>query len=420
MGQETKNKDNKEKRYKSTQYAGVRYREHKSRKHNGKPDRYFLIRYKNKGKSIEESVGWASARMNAQKANKLRAEITENIRLGRPPQSIREKRELEAKRREEEEQDRQRQEQEMVTFGELGEEYIKWAKGSKRSWRDDEQRYNSHLRPVLADKPLKEISSFDLEQLKAKLLKEKLAPATVKHCLVLIRQMYNKAVAWGWYTGDNPIKQVKLPTIKNKRHRFLSHEEADRLLEELKKSSLQVHDQALISLHCGLRFGEIAKLIWADLDFTHDIIQVRDPKGDNRQAFMTDEVKEALLARMPKRKKPTELVFKDRSGKKAQTGVSNAFDRTVKKLGFNEGVTDRRDRVVFHSLRHTFASWLAIQGESLLTIRELMGHKSIEMTMRYSHLIPDQKRKAVVKLAKNFDKARDSNGKKVDLEVVRD
>jgi integrase len=75
------------------------------------------------------------------------------------------------------------------------------------------------------------------------------------------------------------------------------------------------------------------------------------------------------------------------------------FLRLAEKLKLNKDVTDPRQKACFHTLRHTFASWLALQGETLLTIKELMGHKTITMTMRYAHLIPDQKRRAVEKLA---------------------
>ncbi len=67
-------------------------------------------------------------------------------------------------------------------------------------------------------------------------------------------------------------------------------------------------------------------------------------------------------------------------------------------MEFNSGVTDPRQRVCFHTLRHTFASWLAIQGEPLLAINELLGHKTLVMTMMYAHLMPDQKRRAVERL----------------------
>jgi integrase len=75
--------------------------------------------------------------------------------------------------------------------------------------------------------------------------------------------------------------------------------------------------------------------------------------------------------------------------------VSNAFERAINRLGWNEGVSDPRQRVVFHTCRHTFASWLAIQGTPIFTIAKLMGHKSIAMSERYSHLSPDHKKEAV-------------------------
>jgi integrase len=76
----------------------------------------------------------------------------------------------------------------------------------------------------------------------------------------------------------------------------------------------------------------------------------------------------------------------------------------VNKLGFNNGVTDSRDKLVAHSLRHTFASWLAMAGEPILTIQKLMGHKDIQMTLRYAHLSPSHERAAAERLAANKPK----------------
>ena len=69
-------------------------------------------------------------------------------------------------------------------------------------------------------------------------------------------------------------------------------------------------------------------------------------------------------------------------------------------LGLNDGITDRRQKVVFHSLRHTFASWLALDGVDIYRIKELMRHKDITQTQRYAHLMPSDARAAVERLCR--------------------
>ena len=101
------------------------------------------------------------------------------------------------------------------------------------------------------------------------------------------------------------------------------------------------------------------------------------------------------------------FIFTDDRGEGAKIReVSKSFDRVVDRLGFNDGVTDPRQRVVFHTCRHSFASWLAIQGTTLYTIAKLMGHKSIAMSERYSHLSPDHKNQAVMRMEQAFKSQR--------------
>jgi len=85
-----------------------------------------------------------------------------------------------------------------------------------------------------------------------------------------------------------------------------------------------------------------------------------------------------------------------RGSRSAQASMS--FRRAVAELGFNDGVGDERHKVVFHTLRHTYASWLAIDGVPLYTISKLMGHTTITMTQRYAHLCPDSNREAAEKI----------------------
>ena len=213
--------------------------------------------------------------------------------------------------------------------------------------------------------------------------------------------MFNKAAIWDLYTGDNPVKLVKKPRPQNQRERFLSYEEARLLLSELEKASSQLHDIALVALHCGVRAGEIFNMRGQDLDFYNQSIHIADPKNKYpRKTYMTKQVNAMLLRRSPTF--PGEYVFKARDGGPIK-GVSRIFTRTVGKIGLNDGIDDPRYKVVFHTLRHTFASWLALNGETIQTIAELLGHRTLAMTQRYSHLTGDHKKRAVLAMEKLFN-----------------
>ncbi len=107
---------------------------------------------------------------------------------------------------------------------------------------------------------------------------------------------------------------------------------------------------------------------------------------------MTSAVKECLENKTPG--DPEELVFKGAKGSKI-TAISRTFEKTVKDLGLNKGIKDRRMKVVFHTLRHTYASWMVQSGVDLYKVKELLGHSTISQTERYAHLSKDSLREAV-------------------------
>ena len=208
--------------------------------------------------------------------------------------------------------------------------------------------------------------------------------------------MFNHAIKNEIFFGESPTKKVARPKVDNKRERFLKQEEAQLLLEDLKSRSQQLYEIACISLHCGLRAGEIFKLTWGCIDRDEGTIRVMDSKGGlNRTAHMTETVREIFLSK--KKATPTSLVFKNKKGGMINE-VSNSFGRVVNDLGFNNGINDPRQKVYFHTLRHTFASWLVQSGESLYTVKELLGHSTMAMTERYSHLASKNLKNAVMKL----------------------
>lgn len=367
-----------------SKYRGVYQRVSEIRQHNNKPDICYDINYQIGLRLIWEKIGWASEGYTAKFASEVRAEKMRAIRHGEYfPHN-----------------------QKAPLFKEAANEYMKWAKLNKRSGVDDKSRYKNHLAKRFDNLRLDQISTLQLENLKMDLMQKRLAAATIMQILALFRQIFNKAVVWGMYKGENPIKGVKLPKINNQRDRFLTYAEADKLLVELAKISAVAHDMALLSLHCGFRAAEIFNLRGDDLDFENEIINISDPKNyENRKAYMTKTVKEMLSQRIPQ--KPSELIFKDRGDGKKIVDVSNTFHRVVEKLGLNKGIADTRKKITFHSLRHTFASWLAIQGQPILIIKELLGHKTLTMTLRYAHLMAEDKRSAVLKLELTHERSRD-------------
>lgn len=401
---------------KSEKYAGVRYRVHPTRKDGVESAKYIAIFYKLDGKMRQETLGWSDKKwvqvvpdgkggtkevvhkINEKRAFLILSELQENQRLGRRPRTLKEMRDMAAQEQKEIEAEAARAEKENVTLAVAFDAYLSWAKSNKKDWDHDQTRMTLHVLPLFGEKRLADIGAADLEQLKVRCQEKSLSPATTKHVLQCVRAIYNYSQRVGIYFGDNPTRKVKFPKLDNARIRFFTEEQADQLLGALWERSVDVHDMALLSLLTGLRFSEVARLRWEFVNQDHGVLNIVDTKsGSSRQAYIDNEE----LAEMFQRRRESAmggLVFPGPIHGGVMKDCPDVFVKTVNGLGFNDGITDTRQRLTFHSLRHTFASWLALRGTPVFTLKELMGHKTIEMTMRYSHLMPDQKRAAVVGL----------------------
>lgn len=380
----------------SSKFPGVRYYEHTDRKHGVRFDRYYAIRAQVGGKRREEGLGWASEGWSEQKAATVLAELKKAHITGEGAQSLAEKRaQAEAERKavlEAEAQERRAN----ITFGEVWAKYHPIAQHNKapHTAYSEEALYRIWLSPVLAARPMKDIAPIHLERIKKNLAKEGRSAQTIRHALACVRQVFNFAKHNGFFTGDNPVTRVKKPAADARRVRFLTPDEATRLLEALIARSPATHDMALLALNAGLRAGEIFSLTWADLDFGNAVITLRDTKsGKTRQVPMTSTVQTMLETRKAQAADKALVFPSEKGGRMVQ--VSETFNRVVAALGFNEGVEDRRQKVVFHTLRHTCASWLVQNGVPLITVGRLLGHSTLAMTERYSHLAPDHFKQAV-------------------------
>ena len=398
-----------------TGFLGVRYRKHSSRKNGVEFDRCYSIRYKIDGKDKEEVVGWGSEGTTPETAFLDLAKIRENIRKGIAPQSLAAIRRQNEQQAEEEAKALRLQEKAAITFSDFWDsEYFPEAKLEKRptTMESEYWLFSKWIKPQLGNIPLQKIGVLQVKELSLHAQEAGKSAATVRYILAVVSQVWRKASQQGLVDGENPVSKVKKPRKDNRRMRFLSPEEANRLLEALEPRSMDVYDAATLSLFSGLRAGEIHALTWGDIDWTNGTIFVRDPKNkNNRHAFISNEVKKMLERRMDKQAK-TALIFPATNGK-VRRWVSDTFARVVDALGFNDTgafatnkvgekvpikIQDDRQRVVFHTLRHTFASWLVQGGTPLYTVGELMGHTTLEMTRRYSHLAPSSLKEAAFSL----------------------
>jgi len=365
-------------------YVGVYYTESTTRRWRERPDRIYWVSFRDSvsGKLRWERCGWASEGWTPESAQKRRHELLEEDRAGDyKPKSQRRS--------------------EQVLFSQLMEEkYLPWADSTKKRPRDDRSRYAKWLKPYLGKKTLKEISPLDLEKIKKQMRDQGMADATIRHVLCIVRHGFNKAIEWNLWDGSNPCSRVRFPRINNARERFLSPEEASQLLTELHRRSPLVASMAILSLYGGLRLGEIFNLRWKDVDRVNRIIQILDSKsGEARPAFITAPIESVLEELVPG--EPEDYLFKSRKGTKI-SGLSKSFDRAVEVLGLNAGITDRRQRVTFHTLRHTFASWGVMSGAPIYVMSKCLGHKTASMTERYAHLAPESQREVFSAVAAHF------------------
>ena len=316
----------------------------------------------------------------AQKAALQLAELQEAYRKGTgEPVTLLEKREVARAERE-------RQEKQGVTFGDYFiNTFVPLAAIEKpRETKEKKSHYENWIKPMIGALPFIEIGVLELEKIKTNMLTAGRSPRMIQYVFSTIRRVWNDAREKGIISGDCPTKKIRLDRFDNKRVRYFTHEEADQFLNKLQNRSPTLWQIALISLHCGLRFGEIAKLRRGDIDTGRKIIGIRDSKGGfSRYGRMTEKVRK-ILSGMETLKRG-ELLFPD-SNRNRMKRPSRIFAAIIDELKLNEGITDTRQKLTFHSLRHTYASWLVDRGIELYDVKQLLGHRSIELTQRYSHL----------------------------------
>lgn len=396
--------------YQSTKFPGVRTREHATRKHGIRPDRYFLIRYQTQGKRKEEGLGWASEGWTEEKAALKLAELKQAAKTGEGAKRLSEKRAARKKADQEAAAKKKAEERRATTYEQYFiEQYLPEVEHDKSrvAVRDEKSIHKNSILPNIGNLPILHIGELDLKRITRAMNKAGRAPRTIQLALAHVRMVINHAIRTGYHAGPNPVSIMprnSKPKVENRRLRFFTPDEAGELLERLLDRSKDVHDMTLLSLYCGLRAGEIFKLTWRYVDFANKQVTLIETKsGKDRTVPMPEKVYEMFQSR--EEGPGNALVFSDTKGNK-RNRISKTFDKTVEAMGLNEGITDRKNKLVFHSCRHTCASWLVQAGVPLLTVKEILGHSTIALTERYSHLAPDGTRAALQVMEKAIQESR--------------
>tara|TARA_R110002124_G_scaffold174204_2_gene341793 strand:- start:806 stop:2026 length:1221 start_codon:yes stop_codon:yes gene_type:complete len=277
--------------------------------------------------------------------------------------------------------------------------------------------------PMFGNKSLKDINIYSVETWRNKRLSDGIARSTINRDLSTLKAALSKAVDWE-LIEDHPLKKLKpLKIDGNSKVRYLSKIEESNLrkaLDDREQQIIKERDNAnnwrnergyeaypdlnklnfidhlkpmvLLSLNTGMRQGEVFNLTWDMINFNQKILTVHGSIAKSsklRHIPLNHEALNTLIKWHDQSQLKNNLVFPSKNDKPFDN-VKSAWTKLLKMAGI--------ENFRWHDMRHHFASRLVMAGVDLNTVRELLGHSEISMTLRYAHLAPEHKAGAVAKL----------------------
>lgn len=341
-------------------------------------DTSYSITYKDEDNKLKRfTVGKKSAGITEVYAYNKRNEFINQINLGEEPASIAKKKK-----------------KNIITLDSVAEKSYALKEKHNRSNKTSKRKFEMHVSPSLGKKDIRRITKDDVEKLQS-LHAKMFAPKTVNTIIGELGTVFTYAVDNNIHT-ENPARKVKALKVDNQRLRYLDSDEVNELLSYVQDNE-QIYLCVLLGLNTGARIGALVQMTPRDIDFNIKTISTIDEKNAERYStfICNDQLATLLRKRCANRKKDTPLL---------QENNAILYDQMKDRLGpilnklFNKDVTDPKYRVVIQTLRHTFASHLAINGTPIYTIKKLMNHKDIKMTIRYAKLAPDTGKDSVAEL----------------------
>ena len=289
-----------------------------------------------------------------------------------------------------------------VTFADIALDALEYSKAHKVPDAARADRW--HMETILRwfrDRAAADLRPQEIERHLSELAEENtLQPATVNRYRALLSLTYSIAMRNG-KVSSNPARLVRLRKENNARVRFLTPEEETTLRSKIRETNPEGEAEIDLALNTGMRRGEQYRLRWQDVSLKTGILTIpRSKHGEKRHVPINSAARAALEVLWLRRTAPGYVC----PGIEAERGRDwrRWFEEAVRLAEI--------ENFRWHDLRHTFASRLVMAGVDLRTVQELLGHKTISMTVRYSHLAPRHLQEAVERLtAKPTDTTTDTS-----------
>lgn len=365
---------------KSKKYTGVYHRILE----DGSKSFYITYKHPILKKSCKDTVGKSKDGFTEIYCSNLRNEVINKLRLGEDTKiPIIDKK------------------QQHTTLDDLSVLYFDYKNinGITKSTKDRQSKYNKHIKPLLGHIHAKSITKQDGAKLQKKLLSANYAHSTINSMVEMVATIFNTTIKEEVYKGVNPFYGIKKFPINNARLRYLSLEEIALLKEEVKDDEV-LYLFVLIAVSTGARLESVLSMQKKDINLDTGLINIHDLKNKDRyNGGITADVKSILIKTLKALKKDDYIVSYDEGEKMDVKRIQRPLSAILNKL-FNSDLqdNDRANRTVIHTLRHTFASLLVINGVDIYRVQKLMNHKDISQTIRYAKLAPDSGISEVMKI----------------------
>lgn len=342
----------------------------------------YYIRYKNEyGKSVRIKVGEKSKGITEPYCKQKRDELINKLRLGEDL-PIRQRKEV------------------IITLNDLAKLYFDDKDMDIKQNKKQKSKYEIHLKIPFGSRNIKLLTKKDVIDYRDSLIKLNKANNTINGIMILLNAIINYAIKEKGINIINPCFGLKKLKLDNERERFLNTDEIEILLEEIKDDSV-LYTFVNLALNTGGRLETILNIQKKNIDLMNNSVVLQDFKNkSNYRGFISQKFMSYL------KEKIRELGINDYVIGGSDTKYpTTSLQRKLKPIfdkNFNKGLDtkDAKNRVVIHTLRHTFASHLAINGTPIFTVQKLLNHNKIEMTLRYAKLMPDSGREFVEELYK--------------------